>query len=511
MAAVKIVNQFMVKQLLKKNVDIAATDNDGRTAVHWAAMVDNLEALKLLIRHGPDTIKDAQDNKVCVCVHVSMSYFYFHLLFSIPQGQTALFLACREGSASCVKHLLDCFANATLLDNLDRSPMDIAAKKMHTDIIDMLRSTSHGFYHPGHSRTQMVSYMQDPTAVHPMYHPHQLTRPVKSKSHTRQTSRERLIQDSVPVYSQGEVHHRELANAYCFNTPSTTSQHNETFADLLKAPSMQLDPSGGYTSVQPQTSSMLPSSTAEMQYHTTQQSSPLSHNVDIAASHQSYQYPSSSGYVATSNQVLPVTTVPVTTHPPMSNGFTELLPVSTSSMPPPPLTTVDVAAHDQVYDGYSQHQPTTDQSTQYSLYTQGYTFDAHAMDVTTGSTRRLQHLPLATEASIQQQQYTGVVSDQMSYHPPNQMYSPPQPNSNNGANSSGSPNSSVYRSPPNSAHSYPHSSPHSLTPSPPDPMSQETHVNAHGTITVQPDYGGIPQHQLSKLFVANHNQLESSV
>lgn len=37
----------------------------GRTAVHWAAVVDNLEALKLLIRQGPDTIKDQQDSKVC--------------------------------------------------------------------------------------------------------------------------------------------------------------------------------------------------------------------------------------------------------------------------------------------------------------------------------------------------------------------------------------------------------------------------------------------------------------
>ncbi len=67
-AAVKVVNQFMVKQLLKKNVDISTIDKDGRTAVHWAAMVDNLEALKLLIRQGPDAIKDAQDSKVFVCL-----------------------------------------------------------------------------------------------------------------------------------------------------------------------------------------------------------------------------------------------------------------------------------------------------------------------------------------------------------------------------------------------------------------------------------------------------------
>ena len=66
MAAVKVVNQYMLKMLIKKNADIAATDNDGRTALHWAAMVDNLDALKLLIRHGPETIKDAQDNKVTI-------------------------------------------------------------------------------------------------------------------------------------------------------------------------------------------------------------------------------------------------------------------------------------------------------------------------------------------------------------------------------------------------------------------------------------------------------------
>ena len=70
----------MVKQLLKKNVDIGATDSDGHTAVHWAAMVDNLEALKLLIRQGPDAVKDAQDNKVRagVCFGVRMNKVLVH-------------------------------------------------------------------------------------------------------------------------------------------------------------------------------------------------------------------------------------------------------------------------------------------------------------------------------------------------------------------------------------------------------------------------------------------------
>lgn len=65
MAAVKMVNGFMVKQLLKRDSEIVASvDDDGRTAVHWAAMVDNIEALRILVKCGAETIKDAQDSKV---------------------------------------------------------------------------------------------------------------------------------------------------------------------------------------------------------------------------------------------------------------------------------------------------------------------------------------------------------------------------------------------------------------------------------------------------------------
>ncbi len=44
----------------------------------------------------------------------------------------------------CVKHLLDCFANVTLLDHLDQSPIQIAMQKQYSDIVDLLRSNAHG-------------------------------------------------------------------------------------------------------------------------------------------------------------------------------------------------------------------------------------------------------------------------------------------------------------------------------------------------------------------------------
>ena len=36
----------------------------GRTAVHWAAMLNNIEGLKLLVSQGPDNVIDASNSKV---------------------------------------------------------------------------------------------------------------------------------------------------------------------------------------------------------------------------------------------------------------------------------------------------------------------------------------------------------------------------------------------------------------------------------------------------------------
>jgi len=43
-----------------------------------------------------------------------------------------------------VKHLLDCFANVTLLDHLDQSPLQVAMLKQYSDIVDLLRANTHG-------------------------------------------------------------------------------------------------------------------------------------------------------------------------------------------------------------------------------------------------------------------------------------------------------------------------------------------------------------------------------
>ena len=86
----------------------------GRTALHWAAAVNNVEALLTLIHR--DANKDAQD-----------SY-----------DQTPLFLAAREGSREAIRALLDTGANRDIPDHMDRLPRHTAAERLHLDIAQML-------------------------------------------------------------------------------------------------------------------------------------------------------------------------------------------------------------------------------------------------------------------------------------------------------------------------------------------------------------------------------------
>lgn len=59
-------------------------------------------------------------------------------LFCLPQEETPLFLAAREGSYETAKVLLDHFANREITDHMDRLPRDIAQERMHHDIVRLM-------------------------------------------------------------------------------------------------------------------------------------------------------------------------------------------------------------------------------------------------------------------------------------------------------------------------------------------------------------------------------------
>lgn len=86
----------------------------GKSALHWAAAVNNVDAAVVLLKNGAN--KDMQNNK----------------------EETPLFLAAREGSYETAKVLLDHFANRDITDHMDRLPRDIAQERMHHDIVRLL-------------------------------------------------------------------------------------------------------------------------------------------------------------------------------------------------------------------------------------------------------------------------------------------------------------------------------------------------------------------------------------
>lgn len=51
----------MVEDLITADADINAVDNRGRTALHWAAAVNNVDAANILLMHHAN--RDAQDEK----------------------------------------------------------------------------------------------------------------------------------------------------------------------------------------------------------------------------------------------------------------------------------------------------------------------------------------------------------------------------------------------------------------------------------------------------------------
>ncbi|NWH78743.1 NOTC1 protein, partial [Piaya cayana] len=112
--AARLAVEGMLDDLINCHADVNAVDDLGKSALHWAAAVNNVEAAVVLLKNGAN--KDMQNNK----------------------EETPLFLAAREGSYETAKVLLEHFANRDITDHMDRLPRDIAQERMHHDIVRLL-------------------------------------------------------------------------------------------------------------------------------------------------------------------------------------------------------------------------------------------------------------------------------------------------------------------------------------------------------------------------------------
>ena len=72
--ATRLAIEEMLDGLINAESDINTADHIGRTALHWAAAVNNVDAVKVLLGHGAN--KDAQNEKVMrniINIHYSLS------------------------------------------------------------------------------------------------------------------------------------------------------------------------------------------------------------------------------------------------------------------------------------------------------------------------------------------------------------------------------------------------------------------------------------------------------
>ncbi len=112
--AARLAIEGMVEELIQLDADVNDTDKNGKSALHWAASVNNIPAVNILLAGG--AFRNAKDRK----------------------EETPLFLACREGHFQAAKALLDHCADMDITDHMDRLPRDVAQERLHHDIVRLL-------------------------------------------------------------------------------------------------------------------------------------------------------------------------------------------------------------------------------------------------------------------------------------------------------------------------------------------------------------------------------------
>ena len=143
----------VVRSLLKQDIDVDSTQGDGMTALHWAALRDNLEMAKLLMESGANVTATTRLGDLTplflACTHGNAGMIDLLLeaggdpnTANTVNGQTALMRAAASGDADGVGRLLDAGAKVNARETAyGQTALMFAAADNRAEVIRVLART----------------------------------------------------------------------------------------------------------------------------------------------------------------------------------------------------------------------------------------------------------------------------------------------------------------------------------------------------------------------------------
>lgn len=98
----------IISCLVEAEADVNYCDEDGTSAMHFAAEFGQLDALKILVEAGASI--DAKDNVGCA------SFLFFHVF--TQRENTPIFYAVGKNMVACVKYLIEIRADLTVTNTV---------------------------------------------------------------------------------------------------------------------------------------------------------------------------------------------------------------------------------------------------------------------------------------------------------------------------------------------------------------------------------------------------------
>ena len=133
-----------LQSILKHSVSIDAVDSKKRTALLLACIDEQIDSVKLLLKHGADpNIANWSDNS---CLHQAVKQGHEQLVEVLlshkvnidaqnDHQETALFIACYKGYSDIVKLLIEKNAKMDPVNRLGNTPLHMAVKTNTLDIV----------------------------------------------------------------------------------------------------------------------------------------------------------------------------------------------------------------------------------------------------------------------------------------------------------------------------------------------------------------------------------------